>query len=76
MKAQFPAFKLARLAMEKVNERNAARRDRFLRVIAVRAEKIAVIAGRDLRLHVRDRKFFDAQADPALSAARPGFVPG
>jgi len=61
VKAQFPAFKLAWLTMEEVNERDAARRDRFLRVVAMRAEKVAVIADRDLSLHVRDRKLFDPE---------------
>ena len=47
--------------MEKVNERQAARRNHFLRIIAVRAEKVAVIASRDLSLHVRDRELFHSE---------------
>src|SRR5271155_993748 len=45
--------------MEKVNERDPARRDRFLRVVAVCAEKVTIIAGRDLSFHARNRKLLD-----------------
>src|SRR5260370_30984306 len=56
VKTQLPALKPARLAVEKINERKLARRDQFLRVIAVRAEKIAIVARRYLSLHLRHRK--------------------
>lgn len=59
VKEQFPALKLARLAMEEVNERDSAGRDHFIGVIAVRAEEVPVIAGRDLSFRVPNRKLFD-----------------
>jgi hypothetical protein len=61
VETQLPAFELAWLAMEKVNECHLARRDRFLRVIAVRAEKVPVIAGCDLSFHVSDGELFDPE---------------
>ncbi len=73
---QFPALELARLAMEEVNERDSAGRDHFIRIIAVRAEEVTVIAGRDLSFRMCDRKLFDPKLVPALSATRPGFGRG
>jgi hypothetical protein len=61
VKAQLAAFKLARLAVEKINERKPTGRDLFLRVVRVRSEKVAVTAGRDLSLRVSDRKFLDPE---------------
>ena len=58
---QLATLKGTWLPMEKVNECNTARRDCFLSIIAVRSEKITVIAGRNLSLHIRDRKFLDSE---------------
>src|SRR5882672_8907679 len=56
---QLSAFKLARFAMEKVDKRQSARCNQVLRVVTVRAEKVAVIAGRDLSLRVRNGKLLN-----------------
>ena|SRR5580658_3825301 len=59
VQAQLPTLKRPRLAMEKVNERDSPRRDDFFRVIAVRTEKVTVIARCDLSFNLCDRERLD-----------------
>ena len=61
MKPQLSALELVWFAMEKVHERHPPGCNHFLRIIAVRMEKVSIIARRDLHLGPRDRKLLDPE---------------
>lgn len=61
VKSQLSATEWPRLAMEKVNERHPARCDYFLSVVAVCAEKVSVVARRDLSFRMHYWKLLDPQ---------------
>src|SRR5206468_1634417 len=61
MNAQFTAFELAWLAMEKIDEGQISRGHAIARVVAVEVEEVAVVARGNLRLNPRNRKFLHTQ---------------
>src|SRR5579871_3723840 len=61
MNPQFPTFELPRFAMKEVDKRQMARASLLAAVVCVKAEEVAVVAGRHLRLDLGDREFFHAK---------------
>ena len=57
VKMQFAASKWTRLAMKEIDEGKVSGGNCFVRIIAVRAEKIAIVAGGDLSLGTSDGEF-------------------
>jgi eukaryotic-like serine/threonine-protein kinase len=54
--SQFSPTKLLWLAMEEIHKRDFSRRDFLVCIVVVPAEKVAVVTGGDLSLHVRHGK--------------------
>src|SRR5258708_5219496 len=61
IQTQLASFEWTRLSVKEVDKCNAPRSDRLLRIVAVNAKEIPIIAGGDLRLDMRDGKLLDSQ---------------
>src|SRR5579863_2254368 len=59
--AQLSPFEQPRLAMEKVHKGQMAGRDPITAIVAVKTEKISIVAGGDLRLHAGYVEFLHPQ---------------